>query len=357
MALHASHDRLANATPVSRHRAGVEARAAIAHEDLRPLVRSLGVDVDAPGAGELRGVEDRLARGGGQRGGVAVERPVADADDLDLDAVLLLDVRGRAHQRTVQRVRRRGLVGVQPGAKLAFLAARELGHLGGVVGAALDHRQRLQHRVVQVRRHLGALLGADARRALGRERLRHAQPPRPEEEHAPRQYDDHRGGERLQAPDRRQRRGDRDGAADHERPADPALARAQDAAAPQHHHGRRAGSDGQRDSSVAAERHDDGRRDHAGSHAFAPARADLAQGGHRIGDRRIGRHRPHGDEGQAVQRDADAAGDREDHERDADDADADAEVARDPHAHAGEDPVLAPEPRDAAGGGGHLDRH
>ena len=70
----------------------------------RHAPRRLRVDVDAPRAGELRRVEDRLAGRGCQRSRVVVECPVAHADDLDLHAVAFLDLGGGAHQRAVQRV-------------------------------------------------------------------------------------------------------------------------------------------------------------------------------------------------------------------------------------------------------------
>ncbi len=50
---------------------------------------------------------------------------------------------------------------VEPTAQLTFLATGQTDD-GGIVGTALDERQRLQHRVVQVRGHLFAFGGADA---------------------------------------------------------------------------------------------------------------------------------------------------------------------------------------------------
>ena len=127
MALHPADDRLAHAAAIGRHGVGVEARAAIADEHLGPLVGHLRVDVDPPRARELRRVEDRLARRGGER--PACRRPA----------------RGRRRRRPrprrrgrssisvaartsapCERVGRRGLVGVEPRAQLALLAAREL---------------------------------------------------------------------------------------------------------------------------------------------------------------------------------------------------------------------------------------
>ena len=83
VALHAPDDRLAHAAAVGRHGGGVEARPAVADEDLQALVAGLGVDGDRAAAAELRGVEHRLARGGDQRLAVAIELRVADGDDVD----------------------------------------------------------------------------------------------------------------------------------------------------------------------------------------------------------------------------------------------------------------------------------
>ena len=66
---------------------------------------------------------------------------------------------------------------IQPGAQLALLGARQARHLARRL-AALDERQRLEHRVVEVRRHLGARLGPDAAAALLDQLAAHAPDPR-----------------------------------------------------------------------------------------------------------------------------------------------------------------------------------
>ena len=90
--------------------------------------------------------------------GCVVERLVTDDHRLDADVVVGLEF-GRQHlDRRVQRLRvpdRRGAV--QPGPQLALLAPCQAHHAARVV-AALDEHQRLQHRVVEVRRHPGASL-------------------------------------------------------------------------------------------------------------------------------------------------------------------------------------------------------
>ena len=103
VALHPPDDRLAHAAPVGRHGGRIEARPAVAHEDLQALAAGLRVDRNrARVAGELRRVEHRLARRRDERLAVAVERRVADGDDVDRDAVRLLDLVRRRLQRRRQ---------------------------------------------------------------------------------------------------------------------------------------------------------------------------------------------------------------------------------------------------------------
>ena len=70
---------------------------------------------------------------------------------------------------------------VQPRAQLALLAAGQRAPRRRVVGVALDQGERLQHRVVQVGRHRGALVGADAAAALLGQLA--ADPPGPRRDH------------------------------------------------------------------------------------------------------------------------------------------------------------------------------
>ena len=184
------------------------------------LVGRLGVDVDRRAAAELRRVDHRLARGGHERLAALVERRVADDDDLDRHAVGALDLAGHRLQRggepVVVALRGRR----QPRAQLALLAAGQRGHLARVVGALLHERERLQHRVVEVRGHLGALLRADALRALGGQRAH--EPERPRREDDP-EHDGHhehgeddvaRGGQRVVGGE------EDDAGGDHQRRAD-----------------------------------------------------------------------------------------------------------------------------------------
>ncbi len=63
---------------------------------------------------------------------------------------------------------------VEPGAQVALLGPGQTANLAGVVRVALDQRERVQHRVVDVGGDLGPLLGADAHQALLGEVLGHA---------------------------------------------------------------------------------------------------------------------------------------------------------------------------------------
>ena len=67
---------------------------------------------------------------------------------------------------------------VEPVPQLALLPAGQPQHLAGLVGLALDQRERLQHRVVQVRGDLRALGLDDALAALLAEVAHQLEPPR-----------------------------------------------------------------------------------------------------------------------------------------------------------------------------------
>ena len=188
-------------------RGRVEARAAVAHEDLQRVVGRLGVDVDGRAAAELRRVDHRLARGGHERLAAPVERAVADDHDLDRHAVRALDLAGHRLERGGEPVVV-ALAAGQPRAQLALLRARQGGHRARVVGALLHERERLQDRVVQVRPHLGARLRADALLALGGQRAHQPHGPRREDDPEHGGHDEH-GEDRRRA--RRSARGWRRG--------------------------------------------------------------------------------------------------------------------------------------------------
>ena len=73
----------------------------------------------------------------------------------------------------------------EPVAQLALLVAREADHLGRLARRLLDQEQRLEDRVVQVRRDVGALLGAHALAALARQVAQRPEPPGREEHEEP----------------------------------------------------------------------------------------------------------------------------------------------------------------------------
>ena len=99
----------------------------------------------------------------------APRRRVARARELDADAVELLDVGRRGRERRDER----GAVvaerprGVEPAAQLPLLAPSERGDATRLARVTLDERERLQHRVVDARGDVGALVRADPRGALG----------------------------------------------------------------------------------------------------------------------------------------------------------------------------------------------
>ena len=99
--------------------------------------------------------------------------------------------------------------------------ASELRDGARVVGALLDERQRLKHRVVDVRGHLGALLRADPLSALGGEVAAEAPPERRQDEPEGQDHDhdrEDRVAERIE--------GARERKDDERRPADEGCAEA-----------------------------------------------------------------------------------------------------------------------------------
>ena len=143
----------------------MEPLSAVTDEDRYDVVLHVDVDVDLLDTRELRSVRHRLACCEDER---LFRRRVAGARQLDADAVQLLDVgrdrRERRHERGLIAERP---VSVEPTAQLALLAPRESGDPLRFLRVPLDQRQRLQHRVVDARRDLGALVAPDPRRSLG----------------------------------------------------------------------------------------------------------------------------------------------------------------------------------------------
>src|SRR3954469_20000163 len=140
---HPAHDRLADAAPVLGHGVGIEAAPAVADEDLGAPVGDLDEQRDGLGAAAVaHGVGQRLAGGRDERAVAVVEVAVADGDDLDRDAVGLLDLGGGGARGVGQPLVGTGLGRArQPRAQLALLAARERGDRARVVGLLLDERE------------------------------------------------------------------------------------------------------------------------------------------------------------------------------------------------------------------------
>ena len=157
---------LADAVPVVGDQVGVEARAAVADEDLDPGAGGLGVDVDAARTRVLGRVRHRLACGEHQRAVLVGHRRVTHADHLDRDAVRVLDLGGHRTQRGRERVGSLAVAVEEPGPQVALLGAGEPRDRRRVAGRALDQGQGLQHRVVQVRGDVGPLLRAHPGLAL-----------------------------------------------------------------------------------------------------------------------------------------------------------------------------------------------
>ncbi len=182
MALDAIDDRAAHAHAVLGDLVDVEADATIAYEHLDGVCAGLGIDVDPIDLGVLGGVDHRLPGSLGDRGDIGIERCIADRDHLDGHLVGVLDVGGRGTQRRDQRVASLLVGAVEPRPQLTLLATSEGGHGCLVAGVLLQQRQGLQHGVVQVRCHIGALLRTYEGAALLREVAEKLADPRAEDQ-------------------------------------------------------------------------------------------------------------------------------------------------------------------------------
>ena len=120
VAAHPADDRLAHSEPIRGDTGRVEARAVIAHEGLRDVGAYLDV-----GRHRGRPVPDRVEQGlpqrPHQRVRVLAQRPVAGDDQVDRDAVQLLDLGRGVGRGRGEAVRGGATSPVQPSAQLAFL--------------------------------------------------------------------------------------------------------------------------------------------------------------------------------------------------------------------------------------------
>ena len=158
MAAHPIHDAVPHAVPIVGNGILVESPPPVTHEHLGEVPPALRVHVDLVGLCVLGGVHHRLAGREDQRTEPLGNRGVTDGDHLDRYPMGILDLgRGGLERAGHGRVGR-WLVAVQPGPQVALLRSSERGDRPAVAGVLLNEREGLQHRVVQVRRHVGALL-------------------------------------------------------------------------------------------------------------------------------------------------------------------------------------------------------
>ena len=191
MALHPADDRPADAEPVSGHGVDVEAGPVVADVRLDHLRTHLDVGRDrrlcVP-----HGVEQRLPQRTDQRGAALVQRPVTGDDELDGDAVEVLHLVRDLGDRGGEALLGAARAGVQPAPQLTLLGAGEAGHLGGVVGLALDQGEGLQDGVVQVSGDVGPLGLPDPFGLLVAEGVPEPDGPGRSDQHRPREDRDRR---------------------------------------------------------------------------------------------------------------------------------------------------------------------
>ena len=160
MPLHPVENAALDAHPVLAYPVEIETLTAITDEDLDPVIVDLGVDVDLVGSRMLGGIDEGLAHRSDQCLDLIRRVAVPHHDHVHRHAALVLDFGRGSGERCLQR-RLGQLLLVKPAPELAFLAASKLRYRLRIVSMALNQRQGLQHRIVQVRRHIGARVGAD----------------------------------------------------------------------------------------------------------------------------------------------------------------------------------------------------
>ena len=119
-----------------------------------------------------------------------IDRDVADHHHVDRDAVGVLDL-GRGTSAAGRPASAVVRLAVQQAAQFTFLSTGQPGDLARRLRVALDERQRLQHRVVQMGGQFGPLLRPDAFAPLVGQARDGAHPPRPGDQRDAGRGDDH----------------------------------------------------------------------------------------------------------------------------------------------------------------------
>ena len=151
----------AEAVSVFADRIDVEPGSPVADERGGAALVRLDIQRHRRDPGVFGRIHQRLAARRDKGGQLVVEHRVPDDDDLDLDRVVVLDLAGsRSHgvgELAAGRARP-----VQQRAQFPLLPAGKSSDLARRVGVALNKRERLQHRVVQMCGKLSPLLRTDA---------------------------------------------------------------------------------------------------------------------------------------------------------------------------------------------------
>src|SRR5205085_3317774 len=105
-----------------------------------------------------RRVAQRLAGGGGERLGGAIQRALTEDRELDDGIVVVLDLGHRLAQRRAERLGAEFDLTRHPGSQLVLLPARQARDGGWVVRLPLHQRERLQDGIVQVGGDAAALV-------------------------------------------------------------------------------------------------------------------------------------------------------------------------------------------------------
>ena len=172
VAVHALADRLGDALAVVGHGVDVEALAPVAHRRPDRGVVDLDEHRDTVGTPECLAaltIASRAAATSASTCGSSGWSPTATTSTSTSwrASTSAASARIAAASVVASPVPASVLV-VEPGPQLPLLAAGQRQGLAGAVGVALDERQGLEHRVVQVGGHLRALLRPDALAALRR---------------------------------------------------------------------------------------------------------------------------------------------------------------------------------------------